>query len=104
MVPKPKVDGKYDVSIETADIEKVPIIYSQTPDGRQRLLIYFRKLEKLIAKEAGERKVDIEAVRAQMARNQAYNAAASKKDESRAAEEDGKQRERVQEKAACSHA
>merc|ERR1712057_129530 len=48
-------------------------------DGRQRLLTFLNKVEKQIAKEVAGRKADIAAVRAQMAKNFAYNQAARSK-------------------------
>merc|ERR1711998_375375 len=50
-----------------------------TPDGRMRLTDYLTNVEKEIAAEEAARKRDVEAVRAQMARNFAFNQAARKK-------------------------
>jgi len=71
--------GEAQKSIMSTDVEKVGIIYTKTPDGRMRLLNYFTKVESMIAKEMAARKSDVAAVRAQMARNMAYNIAARKK-------------------------
>merc|ERR1711975_91189 len=51
-------------------------IYTETPDGRMRLIDYFNNVEKEIGDEVANRKADIAAVRAQMARDFAFNAAA----------------------------
>merc|ERR1719261_1874871 len=66
-------------SIESVDVKKAGLIMTNTPDGRQRLLTFLNKVEKQIAKEVAGRKADIAAVRAQMAKNFAYNQAARSK-------------------------
>merc|ERR1712216_549123 len=53
-------------SIESVDVKKAGLIMTNTPDGRQRLLTFLNKAE-------------IAAVRAQMAKNFAYNQAARSK-------------------------
>merc|ERR1712167_253132 len=54
-------------------------IYTNTPDGRMRMTDYLINVEKEIAAEEAARKRDIASVRAQMARNFAFNKAARKK-------------------------
>merc|ERR1711881_693518 len=66
-------------SIGSVDVKKAGLIMTNTPDGRQRLLTFLNKVEKQIAKEVAGRKADIAAVRAQMAKNFAYNQAARSK-------------------------
>merc|ERR1712054_714864 len=66
-------------SIESVDVKKAGLIMTNTPDGRQRLLTFLDKVESQIAKEVAGRKADIAAVRAQMAKNFAYNQAARAK-------------------------
>merc|ERR1712057_105008 len=66
-------------SVESVDVKKAGLIMTNTPDGRQRLLTFLNKVEKQIAKEVAGRKADIAAVRAQMAKNFAYNRAARSK-------------------------
>merc|ERR1712054_595274 len=66
-------------SIESVDVKKAGLIMTNTPDGRQRLLTFLDKVERQIAKEVAGRKADIAAVRAQMAKNFAYNQAARSK-------------------------
>merc|ERR1712054_676540 len=66
-------------SIESVDVRKAGLIMTNTPDGRQRLLTFLDKVERQIAKEVAGRKADIAAVRAQMAKNFAYNQAARSK-------------------------
>merc|ERR1711881_167307 len=66
-------------SVESVDAKKAGLIMTNTPDGRQRLLTFLNKVEKQIAKEVAGRKADIAAVRAQMAKNFAYNQAARAK-------------------------
>merc|ERR1711871_77622 len=70
--------GAYDagISVGTTDVLKAGQIYTETPDGRMRLMDYFNNVEKKIADEISNRKQDIAAVRAQMARDFAFNAAA----------------------------
>merc|ERR1719353_766851 len=67
-------------SIESVDVKKTGLLYTKTPDtlkngpeGRQRLLTFLDKIEANIAKEVESRKADIAAIRAQMAKNMAYN-------------------------------
>merc|ERR1719269_226170 len=66
-------------SVESVDVKKAGLIMTNTPDGRQRLLSFLNKVERQIAKEVAGRKADIAAVRAQMAKNFAYNQAARSK-------------------------
>merc|ERR1719506_475794 len=67
-------------SIESVDVKKTGLLYTKTPDtektgpeGRERLLTFLDKVEANIAKEVESRKADIAAIRAQMAKNMAYN-------------------------------
>merc|ERR1711998_223669 len=73
--------GAYDAgtSVGTTDVLKAGQIYTETPDGRMRLMDYFNNVEQEIADEVANRKADIAAVRAQMARDFAFNAAARAK-------------------------
>merc|ERR1712022_49125 len=73
--------GAYDAgtSVGTADVLKAGQIYTETPDGRMRLMDYFNNVEKEISDEVANRKSDIASVRAQMARDFAFNAAARAK-------------------------
>jgi len=64
------------VSVGSTDILKAGQIYSETPDGRMRLMDYFNNVEKEISDEVSNRKSDIASVRAQMAKDFAFNAAA----------------------------
>merc|ERR1711959_625884 len=66
-------------SVESVDVKKAGLLVTNTPDGRKRLLIFLDKVEAQIAKEVAGRKADIAAVRAQMAKNFAYNQAARAK-------------------------
>merc|ERR1719181_2676690 len=66
-------------SVSTIDFQKVKKIYTNTPDGRMRMTDYLNNVEKEIAAEMAARKRDVAAVRAQMARNFAFNKAARKK-------------------------
>merc|ERR1712139_474174 len=73
-------------SIESVDVKKTGLIYTKTPDtlkkgkeGRERLLTFLDKVEANIAKEVESRKADIAAIRAQMAKNMEFNAAARSK-------------------------
>merc|ERR1719181_1043849 len=70
---------KAGVSVESVDTLKAGQIYTETPDGRMRLMDYFNNVEKEIADEVSNRKSDIASVRAQMARDFAFNAAARSK-------------------------
>merc|ERR1719253_1890218 len=73
--------GAYDAgtSVDSTDVLKAGQIYSETPDGRMRLMDYFNNVEKEISDEVANRKADIASVRAQMARDFAFNAAARAK-------------------------
>merc|ERR1711871_428708 len=73
--------GAYDAgtSVGTTDVLKAGQIYTETPDGRMRLMDYFTNVEKEIADEVANRKSDIASVRAQMARDFAFNMAARRK-------------------------
>merc|ERR1712054_347621 len=66
-------------SVDTTDVLKAGQIYTETPDGRMRLMDYFNNVEKEISDEVANRKADIASVRAQMARDFAFNAAARAK-------------------------
>merc|ERR1711871_655415 len=63
-------------SIEAVDVKKSATIITNTPDGRMRLKDYLLKVEGMIAKEVASREKDINAIRAKMAKNKAYNAEA----------------------------
>jgi len=63
-------------SVESTDVKKAARIITTTPDGRERLLDFLKKIEREIANERAGRKADIAAVRAKMAKNMAYNQAA----------------------------
>merc|ERR1712054_77154 len=63
-------------SVESTDVKKAARIITTTPDGRERLMDFLKKIEKEIATERAGRKADIAAVRAKMAKNMAYNQAA----------------------------
>merc|ERR1719305_254165 len=54
-------------------------IYTETPSGRMRLMDYFNGVERRIASELANRRADVASVRAQMARDFAFNAAARSK-------------------------
>merc|ERR1711871_1487154 len=66
-------------SVESEDVEKAGTVITNTPDGRMRLTDYLTNVEKEIAAEEAARKRDVAAVRAQMARNFAFNKAARAK-------------------------
>merc|ERR1719271_1101430 len=66
-------------SVDSEDVQKAGTVISNTPDGRMRLTDYLTNVEKEIAAEEAARKRDVAAVRAQMARNFAFNMAARKK-------------------------
>merc|ERR1719486_1198293 len=66
-------------SVDSTDVLKAGQIYTETPDGRMRLMDYFNNVEKEISDEVANRKADIASVRAQMARDFAFNAAARAK-------------------------
>merc|ERR1712036_112738 len=66
-------------SVGSTDVLKAGQIYTETPDGRMRLMDYFNNVEKEISDEVANRKADIASVRAQMARDFAFNAAARAK-------------------------
>merc|ERR1712164_50676 len=66
-------------SVASVDILKAGQIYTETPDGRMRLMDYFNNVEKEISDEVANRKANIASVRAQMARDFAFNAAARAK-------------------------
>merc|ERR1711871_1853313 len=66
-------------SVDSEDVEKVGTVFTNTPDGRMRLTDYLTNVEKEIASEEAARKRDVSAVRAQMARNFAFNKAARSK-------------------------
>merc|ERR1712096_352975 len=66
-------------SVGSTDVLKAGQIYTETPDGRMRLMDYFTNVEKSISNEVANRKADIASVKAQMARDFAFNVAARKK-------------------------
>merc|ERR1711998_342103 len=66
-------------SVDSTDVQKAGTVFTNTPDGRMRLTWYLINVEKEIAAEEAARKRDVAAVRAQMARNFAFNMAARKK-------------------------
>merc|ERR1712164_138386 len=66
-------------SVGSTDVLKAGQIYTETPDGRMRLMDYFNNVEKEISDEVANRKSDIASVRAHMARDFAFNAAARAK-------------------------
>jgi len=66
-------------SVGSTDVLKAGQIYTETPDGRMRLMDYFNNVETEIADEVANRKSDIASVRAQMARDFAFNAGARAK-------------------------
>merc|ERR1712023_48872 len=66
-------------SVGSADVLKAGQIYTETPDGRMRLMDYFNNVEREISDEVANRKADIASVRAQMARDFAFNSAARAK-------------------------
>merc|ERR1711981_1295925 len=66
-------------SVGSTDVLKAGQIYTETPDGRMRLMDYFNNVEKEISDEVANRKADIASGRAQMARDFAFNAAARAK-------------------------
>jgi len=66
-------------SVDSEDVQKAGTVITNTPDGRMRLTDYLTNVEKEIAAEEAARKRDVEAVRAQMARNFAFNQEARKK-------------------------
>merc|ERR1712216_112963 len=66
-------------SVSSEDVEKAGTVVTNTPDGRMRLTDYLTNVEKEIAAEEAARKRDVTAVRAQMARNFAFNKAARDK-------------------------
>merc|ERR1719178_646977 len=60
-------------SVGSTDVLKAGQIYTETPDGRMRLMDYFTNVEKEISDEVANRKSDIANVRAQMARDFEFN-------------------------------
>merc|ERR1712070_17708 len=60
-------------SVGSTDVLKAGQIYTETPDGRMRLMDYFNNVEKEIADEVSNRKREISSVRAQMARDFEFN-------------------------------
>merc|ERR1711968_312884 len=66
-------------SVGSTDVLKAGQIYTETPDGRMRLMDYFNNVEEEIADEVANRMSDIASVRAQMARDFAFNMAARRK-------------------------
>merc|ERR1712159_817321 len=67
----------HEKKVESWDVKKVgTIITDDTPDGRLKLIDYFKKVERQIATEVASRKTDIASIRTQMAKNREYNAKA----------------------------
>jgi hypothetical protein len=66
-------------SVDSTDVQKAGWIFTNTPDGRMRLQDYLDNVEKKIEAETSARKRDVANVRAQMERNEAFNAAARSK-------------------------
>jgi hypothetical protein len=66
-------------SVESMDVLKAGEIISETPLGRMSFTDYFNHIEKEIATEVAGRKADIASVRAQMAKDFAFNAASRAK-------------------------
>merc|ERR1711871_678366 len=66
-------------SVDSQDVQKAGTIFTNTPDGRMRLTDNLTNVEKEIAAEEAARKRDVAAVKAQMARNFAFNQAARAK-------------------------
>merc|ERR1719310_872213 len=66
-------------SVASTDVQKAGWIFTNTPDGRMRLVDYLANVEKKIEAETTARKADVRAVRAQMDRNMAFNQAARSK-------------------------
>merc|ERR1719327_2336373 len=66
-------------SVASTDVQKAGWIFTNTPDGRMRLVDYLDNVEKKIEAETTARKADVRAVRAQMDRNMAFNQAARSK-------------------------
>jgi hypothetical protein len=71
--------AKGPTSVDSEDVQKAGTIFTNTPDGRMRLVDYFTNVEKEIAAEEAARKKDVEEVKATMARNFAFNQAARAK-------------------------
>merc|ERR1711871_1310509 len=63
-------------SVASTDVLKAGVIYTETPDGRMRLMDYFNRVEKSVASEVATRKADIASVRAEMQRGFRFNARA----------------------------
>merc|ERR1712054_361297 len=63
-------------SVASTDVLKAGVIYTETPDGRMRLMDYFNRVGKSIASEVATRKADIASVRAEMQRDFRFNARA----------------------------
>merc|ERR1711975_79926 len=66
-------------SVDSTDVLKAGQIYTETPSGCMRLMDYFNGVERRIASELANRRADVASVRAQMARDFAFNAAARSK-------------------------
>merc|ERR1711998_548134 len=66
-------------SVDSTDVLKAGQIYTETPSGRMRLMDYFNNVERKISEELANRRADVASVRAQMARDFAFNAAARSK-------------------------
>merc|ERR1711998_143065 len=66
-------------SVDSTDVLKAGQIYIETPSGRKRMMDYFNGVERRIASELANRRADVASVRAQMARDFAFNAAARSK-------------------------
>merc|ERR1712159_98299 len=61
--------SKGPTSVDSEDVQKAGTIFTNTPDGRMRLVDYFTNVEKEIAAEEAARKRDVAAVNAQVDRN-----------------------------------
>merc|ERR1711981_9626 len=66
-------------SVASTDVLKSGTIITETPDGRMRLMDYFNNVEKEISSEVANRKANIASVRAELARDMAFNAKARSK-------------------------
>jgi hypothetical protein len=73
------VHEEKNIAVESIDVLKAGDIISETPHGRQRFMDYFNSVETEIANEVANRRADMESVRAQMARDYAFNAASRAK-------------------------
>jgi hypothetical protein len=65
--------------VMSVDVMKAGTVFTHTPRGRMTLMHYFSDIEQDIGQEVATRKSDIAAVRAEMARDFAFNAASRAK-------------------------